>query len=262
MARNSLKNVIRLLNESNEQLSVETLFLKDLKRSMELSDEKQQRKPSQTYKPSGMNCMRQSYYQLVGITPDKVDSSYTLIGICNSGTDIHERVQEDVCRMSVNGMDCDYIDVASYVHDRGLTDINIVSKQGMETKLYNTRYNISFLCDGIIRYRNHYYILELKTESSYKWMNRTYVDSEHYKQAIAYSLSLGINEVIFVYINRDIFDMKAYMFNVTDDMKQGLIAYIDECDKYVEANIVPPKSESVAKKTCEYCQYKNTCRGN
>ena len=262
MSRNSLKNVIKLIQASKEELPVEQSFLSDLKRSIELEDEKQRRKPSQTYKPSGMNCMRQSYYQIVGIEPDSTDSSYTLIGICNCGTDIHERVQKSVDAMIANGMDCEYIDVASYVRNRQLEDIDIVSKQGMETKLYNKRYNISFLCDGIIKYKNHYYILELKTESSYKWMNRTYVDSGHYNQATAYSLSLGIDEVIFVYINRDIFDMKSYLFKVTDDMKQNLVAYIVECDKYVAEHKAPPKPENVAKKTCEYCSYKSTCKGD
>ena len=262
MSRNSLKNVIKLIQASKEELPVEQSFLNDLKRSIELEDEKQRRKPSQTYKPSGMNCMRQSYYQIVGIEPDSTDSSYTLIGICNCGTDIHERVQKSVDAMTANGMDCEYIDVANYVRNRQLEDIDIVSKQGMETKLYNKRYNISFLCDGIIKYKNHYYILELKTESSYKWMNRTYVDSSHYNQATAYSLSLGIDEVIFVYINRDIFDMKSYLFKVTDEMKNDIIGYITTCDDYIARHEIPAKPENIAKKTCEYCQYRNTCRGD
>lgn len=260
MSRNSLKNVIKLIQASKEELPVEQSFLNDLKRSVELDDEKNTRKPSQTYKPSGMNCMRQSYYQIIGIEPDSTESSYTLIGICNCGTDIHERVQKSVDAMTANGMDCEYVDVASYVRNRQLSDIDIVSKQGMETKLYNKKYNISFLCDGIIKYKNHYYILELKTEGSYKWMNRTYVDSSHYNQATAYSLSLGIDEVIFVYINRDIFDMKSYMFTVTDNMREGLIEYIEECDAYVSRQIAPPKPKDIARKTCQYCSYKTYCQ--
>lgn len=260
MSRNSLKSVIRLIQSAKEELPVEQMFLADLKRSIEIDDSKDYRLPSKTYKPSGMNCLRQSYYQLTGAIPDETQQSYTLIGICNSGTDIHERVQKTVAGMIENGMDCEYVDVAAYVQSRELTDINIVAKQGMETKLYNTRYNISFLCDGIIKYKGRYYILEIKTESSYKWLNRTYVDSKHYKQAAAYALSLGIDDVIFVYINRDIFDMKAYLFKVTDDMKNNIIGYITTCDDYVKQYKVPPKPDDIAKKICEYCNYKNLCR--
>ena len=260
MSRNSLKSVIKLIQSAKEELPVEQSFLNDLKRSIEIDDSKEYRLPSQTYKPSGMNCIRQSYYQLVGVKPDETQQSYTIIGICNSGTDIHERIQKAVAGMVGNDMDCEYVDVAGYVLSRGLSDIDIVSKQGMETKLYNSKYNISFLCDGIIKYKGRYYILEIKTESSYKWSNRTAVDPGHYNQATAYSLSLGINDVLFVYINRDIFDMKSYLFTVTDDMKQQLVAYILECDKYLEDKVTPPKPYLVAKKTCEYCMYKNLCR--
>ena len=119
---------------------------------------------------------------------------------------------------------------------------------------------MSFMCDGIIKYKGRYYILELKTESSYKFMNRKDVDPSHYHQGIAYSLALNIDQVLFVYISRDILDMKAFMFNVTDEMRQSLEAYIHECDGYIERQITPPKPEDVARKTCTYCGYRNQCK--
>ena len=207
-----------------------------------------------------MNCIRASYYQVSGIEPDKSSSNYTLVGICNSGTDIHVRIQTAVERMKENGMDCEYIDVQQFVNSRRLTDtLQIVSKNGMETKLYHKKLNMSFMCDGIIRYKNHYYILEFKTENSYKFMNRKGVDPSHYHQGTAYSIAFGLDEVLFVYISRDVLDMKAFMFNVTDEMKQELIGYITDCDGYVSRKIVPPKPEDVARKICNYCIYKTQC---
>lgn len=259
--RNSLKNVCRLIEATKQTLPPEQEFLNDLKRSIELDADSGYSLPSQTYKPSGMNCIRASYYQVSGIAPDKASSNYTLVGICNSGTDIHVRIQTAVDRMKENGMDCEYIDVQQFVNSRRLTDsLQIVSKNGMETKLYHKKYNMSFMCDGIIKYKGHYYILELKTENSYKFMDRKDVNPAHYNQAIAYSLAFGINEVLFVYISRDILDMKAFMFNVTDDMKQNLIGYIEECDGYVKRQIAPPKPETVTKKSCSYCMYKTQCK--
>ena len=120
MARTSLKNICKLIDSVTESLSPEQEFLNDLKRSIELDDSKNQRIPSKTYKPSGMNCIRASYYQVSGIEPDKSNSSYTLIGICNSGTDIHIRIQTAVEQMKDNGVDCEYIDVADYVKSRNL----------------------------------------------------------------------------------------------------------------------------------------------
>lgn len=261
MSRSSLKNVMRLIDSVSERLPPEQDFLNDLKRSIELDSDKNKRLPSKTYKPSGMNCMRASYYQIVGKEMDSGSSSYANIGICNSGTDIHVRIQTAVDNMQSNGMDCEYVDVGNFIITRGLNDkLDIVSKNGMETKLYHKELNISFLCDGIIKYKNHYYILELKTENSFKFVNRKGVDPSHYNQAIAYSLAFGINEVLFVYISRDVLDMKAYMFNVTDDMRQELVNYIIECDGYVDRLIPPPKPETINKKACSYCGYKIQCR--
>lgn len=260
MARNSLKNVARLIQAAKETLPPEQDFLNDLKRSIEMTADKDTRLPSKTYKPSGMNCIRASYYQITGTQPDEGSSNYTLIGICNSGTDIHVRIQTAVEQMKENGMDCEYIDVADFVKQRNLDYLDIVSKNGMETKLYHKNFNMSFMCDGIIKYKNHYYILELKTENSYKFANRKGVDTSHYNQGTAYSIAFGIPKVLFVYISRDVLDMKAFMFTPSDEMKQNLIGYIEECDGYVSRMIAPPKPENVSKKACSYCMYKTQCR--
>lgn len=257
---NKIKNLARLLDSVNEKLSPEVDFLGDLKRSIELTEKKNSRKPSQTYKPSSMKCIRSMYYQVTGVEPDDTDSNYCIIGICNSGTDIHVRIQQAVADMKNNGIDCEYVDVAQFVKDRELTDeIDIVSQQGMETKLYHKSLNISFLCDGIIRYKGHYYILELKTENSYKFGMRKDVDPNHYAQGTAYSYILKLPEVIFVYINRDNLDMKSFMFKPTDEMKQDMVSKIVDCDGYKERNEVPPKPENLSKGFCSYCSYRKLC---
>ena len=78
MSRKSLKNVMRLIDTAKETLPVEQSFINDLKRSIELEADKYQRLPSKTYKPSGMNCIRASYYQIMGIQPDEGTSNYTM----------------------------------------------------------------------------------------------------------------------------------------------------------------------------------------
>ena len=261
MARNSLKSVMRLIDATAKQLPSEQQFLADLKRSIELDDMNGYRKPSQTYKPSNMNCIRSMYYQVIGKEVMPTTSGYIMIGICNSGTDIHVRIQDAISNMKYNGIDCEYVDVADYIKTRELNDLIITEKCGMETKLYHEKLNMSFMTDGIIRYNGHYYILELKTEASFKWQSRQHVDEKHYNQGTAYSIAFGLDEVIFVYINRDILDMKAFMFNVTSDMKQELIGKITECDGYVKRMITPPKPD-INKRECSYCMYKEICDGD
>lgn len=260
MARNALKNISKLVDRANEKLTPEQSFLIDLKHSIEMSAKEDTRKPSQTYKPSSMKCIRNMYFQVIGAEIDEDKPSYCSVGICNSGSDIHIRIQQYVENMKNFGIDCEYIDVADFVAQRGLTDLEVREKCGTETKLYNKLYNISFMCDGIIRYNGHYYILEIKTEASFKWQKREYVDSGHFAQGTAYSIAFDLPEVLFLYVNRDILDMKAYLFIPTDEMKQELIGTIIECDSYVAKKEVPPKPEIVSRKVCEYCGYKTICK--
>lgn len=255
-----MKSVSRLIDMANKKLPVEDEFVKDLCRSIELNDAKGWRIPSKTYKPSSMNCARGNYYQLMGVEPDKGESTHTMVGICNAGSDIHIRIQDAVDHMKDNGIDCEYVDVEQFVTSRSLDDIVVREKLGAETKLYNKRYNISFMCDGIIKYKGKYYILEIKTETSNKWYSRTGVDPKHHKQAIAYSLSLGLDNVMFLYIDRDMNNKKAYIFNVTEKMRKDMVEYIEEVDGYVERKIAPPKSSNLPKNVCQYCSYQTRCR--
>ena len=264
-AKSSLKNVIRLINEVKQTLPPEQDFLNDLKRSIEMTAEKNKYKGSAAYKPSSMNCIRQMYYIVTGKEQDSHNESYTSVGICNSGTDIHQRIQQAVLDMKSNNIDCEYINVADYVKSRQLDYLDIKKTPDFnageyETKLYHRSLNMSFLCDGIVRYKGIYYILELKTENTNKFWMRAGVDPSHYNQGTAYSLALQIPNVLFVYINRDVLDMKSFMFTPTDDMKQELVGKIQNCDEYVKKLTAPPKPEDVTKKACEYCDYKGQCR--
>ena len=262
--RSSLKSVMRLIDVATEKLSPEDAFLSDLKRSIELTDEKNRRLPSQTYKPSGMNCIRSMYYQVTGQEPDPANSAYRMVGICNSGSDIHQRIQQAVLDMKDNGIDCEYINVAEFVRSRGLDYLDIVKEPDFEhgdyeTKLYHKTLNMSFLCDGIIKYQSKYYVLEIKSESSSKWTYREGVEPKHEHQGIAYPMVFNLSDTIFLYVNRDNLDMKTFMFHVTDKMKQDLVGLIEECDGYVKRMITPPKPE-LPKGVCSYCSYKERCR--
>ena len=260
MARSrALLNVLKLA--TTEELPIEQQFLGDLKASIEREEIKNARKPSQTYKPSSMNCIRNMYFQVIG-AEGKVDSmSNELIGICESGTDRHERLQRAVMAMKNNNIDCEYIDVAKYVSEHGLTYLDIVSQQGNETKLFHKELNMSFLCDGIIRYKGKYYILEIKTETSNKFWDRQGVNLDHIAQGVAYSEAFKIDKVLFLYECRDNCAKKAFILNVTDGMRKSLVDKIKECDGYVERQIVPPIPENISKKACAYCGYAELCKG-
>ena len=259
MSRTSLKHISTLIKSITDELPVEQSLLLDMKKSIETSNIKNARTPSTSYKPSSMNCIRQSYYQITGAEADESDVNYCLIGIAESGTDRHIRIQQYLLDMKSNGFDCEYIDVGEFIKYRDLNYLEVKSKEVMETKLYWPELNLSFLSDGIIKYRDKYYILEIKTEVSYKWQSRKGVDPNHYHQATCYALAFGIDDVIFIYENRDTCDKKAYLLHVTDEMKQDVLGYISNCDSYVSQKQVPPIPDNVSNKTCSYCPYKKIC---
>lgn len=260
MSRNSLKNVAKLIDIANNEVSIEKQFLTDLKNSIEKANNEPY-KPSQTIKPSSFNCVRNAYYQLIGVEPEQSKATYNLAGICESGSNRHLDMQRNIIKMKdILGIDIDYIDIEEFVKSRNLTDLEIREKQEIETKLYNRKYNMSFMTDGIIKYKSKYFIFEFKTETADKFYKRQGVDESHINQAIAYSLNFRLDNVIFLYENRNTMDLKCYLFNVTDEMRKDMIDKIEKTLKFAKEKQVPPKPIDVTKKTCSYCVYKNQCR--
>lgn len=264
MANIKFKDICKLVNVSvGKEGSVADSFLADLNYSIKKqNNENSPNIVSQTYKPSSLNCIRNMYYQITGTEIDTVsDTTADSIGVAESGTDRHERIQNAICHMKDSGIDCEYIDVETYIKQFNIPNLEVVEKKGYETKLVNTKYNFRFMCDGIIKYKGQYYLLEIKTEVSFKWNNRINVDPSHYKQATAYALNFGLHRIIFIYENRDTCSKKSYLYQVNQTQIEDLVALINECDNYVNSNTVPPKPESIkySNKQCNYCSYKKRC---
>ena len=260
MGKTALKSLLSMVGEAEMTSPIAQSFLNSLIQSIEKTANKNAYLPSAHYKPSSMNCIRNMYYQMVKTPLDPDIKEAPLVGIGESGTDRHERIQKAIIDMKENGYDCEYLDVAEYVKEHNLEDIIVKGKRGIETQLFNAKYNLSFLCDGIIKFKGEYYIFEFKTEASRKFVNREGVDNNHINQATAYSLSLGIDNVLFLYENRDLCTKKAFLLTVTQKMKDKLTCLICTCDEYLEMGIVPPKPADITTKVCQYCAYKSKCR--
>lgn len=216
-------------------------------------------KPTTTYKPSSIGgCLRNVYYQMTEAELDGTPTDYMGVGIGESGTNRHEVLQNYVMRMQEKGFDWEWIDVAEYLKEHPVDGTRVISQKGNETKCHNDIFNLRFMCDGVIKHAGEYYILEIKTESTYKYDNHDTAFAKHKKQASCYSLALGINKVIFLYENRDILEKKAYLVEVTDDMKYEIMDIIGECNEYIDSKVTPPKGDNP--KDCNYCNYKRQCR--
>lgn len=221
--------------------------------------------PSKAFHPSSMQCERNMFYQLKGVEQES-DRSVSLIGICDSGTDRHLRLQKTIASDYMRKLGWEFVDVVSFIKERNLTHLEVVSVEEMEVKLYDKTRNVSFLTDGILRwkYDGKYYILEIKTESSRKFYKRKEVDPKHRDQGTIYPIEFGLDTgTIFLYESRDDTSHKLFYFPVTEAMKarkEEQLRYVTAC---AESNELPPRpSDDVREYACTYCGFKALCALN
>ena len=208
------------------------------------------------YKPSALNCLRMMYFYRVSTEIDEVKRPASSIGVLHSGEDRHLRIQSAITKIKENGFDCEWVDVETYIKEKNLTHLEVISKKEFETTVHNKELDLLFLCDGLVKIDNKYYIIEIKTENSNSFFSRKGVADEHKHQAACYSISFGINNVIFIYECRDICTKKVFLFKVEQSLRDEVVGLINSCNSYVNKKVLPPRVEC---KYCNFCDYKYKC---
>lgn len=224
------------------------------------------RQPSTAISPSSSVCKRQMFYKLNGVKPAPDDKDYAFLSMLENGQDRHERLQNHVAKLK----DWEYVDVEKYVTENNLP-LEFLGKIGTEYKLRDPHYNINFMLDGILLYKptGKYYILEIKTEISFKHNTRKTVDPIHKHQALVYTQELRIPSVIFLYEDRNILHIKTYLYEPTErEIQMYYTKKLNDVHLAVEMNVVPPRlvaadiSDTIVvnpDKICQYCGYKEQC---
>ena len=127
------------------------------------------------------------------------------------------------------------------------------------------------MLDGILRYKptNKYYIVEIKTEISFKSNGRQDVDPFHKHQGLAYTQLLKIPDVIFIYENRDDCSLKFYLYTPTpEEIEKYFRRKLTDVLYALEKDELPPKVtvEDISltdviktDKVCNYCPYRMKC---
>ena len=261
MARRNLFELIN--NAQKDEKDYASEFLTDLTYSIEKLEAMDEHESSKTISPSNMKCFRSMVFKLMGKPKDKGKRSYQLIDICANGTSRHEALQDIIYNMKNINIDCEYVNVKDYIAEYNLPlrvgKESDFDKGEFETHLYSDKYRASFLCDGIIKYKGKYFILEIKTESSGKFIKQKDVMEEHKNQATAYSLFLGIQDVMFLYENRDILSKKVYIYTPSEQDKHNLGCLMLDAIKHADDNIVPDKPKNAGRELCQYCSYREVC---
>ena len=259
------KRLIEAVKSANERKPLNKVFLSDVMTAIEKYDNLKSHKPSEWYKPSSLNCLRQMYFMRTKAEPDDTITDYTSIGMADTGSRRHVAIQTVLENMESMGYDWRYVDVSDYVDMKKSQGkcvfLDVVGKNGAETKLFDNDMKVMFLCDGIMQRisTGEYYLFEFKNQISFKANGKEGVDKEHYNQVTAYCAELDLNKALVLYENRDNCNLECpEVFEVTQEMKDSFYDRLLDCEGYVERLIVPPKCENT--KICRWCKYKTACR--
>lgn len=216
-------------------------------------------------KPSKIQCDRQMYYILTNGQANLVQTTDPkLILIQKMGSYIHLLIQEAMSKAEPQGIILRKPeDIVEAAIARGINTQIVPSKYDSnnpyEAHCYNSDYNISFMWDGGIYFKDSKTLIEIKSEDHFKSIQRIAPDPEHIEQSTCYSLGLGVDDVIFLYVNRNYLNIKSYLVHIDNMMKQEVL------DKFARVNDAVSKGtlpEKIKCKSCKYCDYTVICKSN
>ena len=255
-----LKSLIAVAQgKSVESESFETAFLKEYEAAVTKYEEANaQPVPTEYYRPSSMyGCERMLYFQRVGAEKDaESEKDIKIMEICHSGTDRHLRIQKLIESIpGVNTLDLE--EVVKEAQARGInTEFVGWNEDHTEGRCKNSDLSIYFQPDGVLNFMGKDIILEIKTESTYKHSKRFEPEMNHKYQATCYGMGLGIDYILFFYEDRNFCGKKAYLWKITEEMKETVISKIQRVNKAVELRDPPERDED----KCTYCNYKGACK--
>lgn len=214
------------------------------------------RPKSKTFAPSGIRCKRKSWFRLRGAEPDKLPEPDTVMDFTAViGTAIHKYVQSKLSKV----LGAEWVEVEDYLREFPIPYKYSLTKTEYETQVEIADPPIRFACDGIIKIRGIYYLLEIKSSDYESWRNLSGPKEHHLDQIENYSTILNIPHVLTLYVDRLYGGMKAYEYTVSENImssaKQGM-AYVQQ----MAAACIAPERLPAGDYMCSNCEYKLKCK--
>lgn len=213
--------------------------------------------PSRTFAPSQIRCKRVSWFRLRGVQPEqetRVDTSLNFTA--QVGTACHHTIQENLS----NKLGKDWIDVGEYLKSEPRNFEYVGHKHGYETQIEVFNPPIKFAPDGIIFYKDKYWLLEIKTSEYSSFDKLTDPKPQHIDQIKCYATLLNLHNALILYQDRMYGNMKCYEVNITDDDMAQMWNMFSEVQDCVVKNIAPPKPDNTKYCSPSYCRYYNKCK--
>lgn len=220
--------------------------------------EEESRQPSVAFAPSSIRCKRISWFRLRGVEPEQetdVDMSFNFTA--KIGTACHRIIQEQLAEQ----LGDDWLDVEEYLKSMERPYKYTCDKCGMETNVIIDNPPIKFSPDGLVRFNNKIYLLEIKTSEHSSFAKLESPKPHHIDQIKCYCALLNIRDVLVLYQDRQYGNMKCYEEHISSGDLQSVWNMFSEVQEYVKSNIAPPKLPN-GDKWCHpnRCRYYNKCK--
>lgn len=213
------------------------------------------RAKSRTFAPSGMRCLRKQWFRLRGVETDTLENPDLALDFrAKVGTDRHVAIQKRLQK----ALGKDWISVKDYLEDNPIPFSYEITESGMESLIKIESPPIKFAVDGIIRIDGRIFLLEIKTCDYSSFEMLTQQKPVHEDQVTLYASILGINDVLFLYEDRQNGGMKSYQYTVKESAMSDTMAKLGYVMNMAEMNLAPDRLPS-SDYMCSNCEYSKKC---
>lgn len=214
------------------------------------------RPSSCTFAPSSMRCKRKSWFRLRNTAPDVLrEPDLILDHTATVGTALHEHIQ----MLLSEALGEDWVPVDVYLKQFPIPYKYTLSQNGYETRVEIEDPPLKFACDGIIKYRGVYYLLEIKSSEYDSWSRLTETKPHHIEQIQTYATYLNLHNVLTLYIDRLYGKVKSFEFSISEDDMSRIKQEMRYVQQMVVANIAHDKLPN-GDYMCSNCEYKLKCK--
>lgn len=214
---------------------------------------------SKSFAPSSFRCDRYSWFKLRGVQPDAISvPDRTLQFSADIGTACHELIQG---RLSEK-LGADWINVKDYLDSVPRQFSYDIVQKGFESLIeIKEPYPVRFACDGLLRWKDKLYLLEIKTSEFGSFDSLVEPKPKHIDQIKCYCALLDLSNVLVVYQDRQYGGMKCFELTVSETEKKAVLDKMQYIIQMVDANIAP-EGLPVGDEHCSsnMCPYYKKCK--
>lgn len=213
--------------------------------------------PSRTFAPSQIRCKRVSWFRLRGTQPEvetQVDRATNFTATI--GTACHQQIQT----LLADRLGADWVDPEEYMKTLEGYSYSC-TKHGLETQIeIIAPVPIKFAPDGIIRWKDKIWLLEIKTSEYSSFEKLSEVKPKHMDQIKCYATLLHIPNVLVLYQDRMYGSLKCYEVKVSPVDMENIWSMFAEVQDCVAKNIAPEKPIDRRYCNSSYCRYCKVCK--